>query len=255
KLVKYDWETGKPGAEVPLKNRAATIELRDGSMFVFNSSGSSQPLVTRVNPSTGESKTEDTVPTPLPSSSLAAASPQPPPGPGPGLDPSQAAGRFSGFGPFAAAQAVALQSQVRQEKMLAMMKEDEAGAPAMSRGLDSTRSSLIPAGRNVVEFSVKLIEEKSERRQAMKAPPKLYALYGPITQPATAAIANETLNEMQRERTEGVEIVDVSRYQITLRRLPAEDAPDWTGEVIGPAQFFALETVDLLVAGTTLLVF
>ncbi|HEY2952504.1 MAG TPA: PQQ-binding-like beta-propeller repeat protein, partial [Verrucomicrobiae bacterium] len=243
------------GSEVPLKDRAARIYLSGGSMFVFSTSDSGQRLVTRVNPATGEFKAEEAVPRPSPDLSAAAVAAKSAPGASPSLDLGQAATKISGFGPFAAAQAVALQSQVRNEKILAMIKEDERGAAAPSSGFDFTRSSLIAAGRNVVEFSTKLIEEKTERRQAMKAPPKRSALDGPINQAATAAIANEILNEMQRERTEGVEVVDVSRYQVTLKRLPPDDAPEWTGEVIGRAQFFSLKTVDLLVAGTTLLVF
>jgi hypothetical protein len=52
-----------------------------------------------------------------------------------------------------------------------------------------------------------------------------------------------------------VEVEDVSRYQVTLRRWPAGAAPDWTGEVIGPPLFFALKTKDVLVAGNSIHVF
>src|SRR5690606_5436781 len=55
--------------------------------------------------------------------------------------------------------------------------------------------------------------------------------------------------------TGGYEMVDESRYSVTLRRTFEADAADWTGEVKGLPTFFSLETVDLLVAGKTLLVF
>jgi hypothetical protein len=255
KLVKYDWETGKPGAEVTLKNRAVRIFHDGGSMVAFTTSDSGQRLVTRVNPATGEVKSEEVAPSSAPALSAAGLPAKPASGASTSLDPAHAATRLSGFGPFAAAQAVALQSQVRQEKILAMIKEDERGRVAPSGGFEAASSRLIAAGPNLVEFSVRLIEQKSERRQAMKAPPKRSALDGPINQAATAAIANEILNDMQRDRTEGVEVVDVSRYQVVLKRLPPGDAPEWTGEVLGTAEFFPLKTVDLLVAGTTLLVF
>jgi outer membrane protein assembly factor BamB len=73
-----------------------------------------------------------------------------------------------------------------------------------------------------------------------------------ITQPAE--LANEILNDLQRSRGGDVEIEDVSRYQVTLRRADGK-APEWTGEVVGPPALLPLKTVHVLAAGTTLAVF
>jgi len=72
---------------------------------------------------------------------------------------------------------------------------------------------------------------------------------------ATAGVANEILNEMKRNDEEDVEREDVSRYQVTLKRWPAKEAPEWTGEVIGPPAFFELKTVGVLTAGKSVQVF
>ena len=63
------------------------------------------------------------------------------------------------------------------------------------------------------------------------------------------------LNEMQRNNGGGKVEEDQSRYQVILHRPNSTDTPDWTGEVIGPPQLFPLKTVNVLVAGKTVIVF
>jgi outer membrane protein assembly factor BamB len=92
-------------------------------------------------------------------------------------------------------------------------------------------------------------------RTAMKAPTKKSALEGVPTVAHTTDIANEILNEMQRDRGGATVTEDESRYQVTIRLPGAKDVPDWTGEVIGPPALFPLETVNVLTAGKSLMVF
>src|SRR6185436_3201236 len=48
---------------------------------------------------------------------------------------------------------------------------------------------------------------------------------------------------------------DTSRYEVTIKRPGSgSDAPAWKAEVVGPPHFFALDSVDLLVAGQSLTV-
>src|SRR6202042_2603083 len=68
-------------------------------------------------------------------------------------------------------------------------------------------------------------------------------------------LAQEMMNNNQREQTGGVQVEDVSRYQVTLHRFFASDAPDWTGEVTGPPSIYPLKTLDLLVAGQSVTAF
>jgi hypothetical protein len=114
----------------------------------------------------------------------------------------------------------------------------------------------ITAGVNLVEFERVLLEAKEVTVQAMKAPPaeskvnsKLRASSG------TAAVAEDIFNELKRAQGGGYRTEDISRYQVTLRRLPAGEAPAWTGEVTGASQFHALNQVDVLIGGKSLFVF
>ena len=90
----------------------------------------------------------------------------------------------------------------------------------------------------------------------MKAPPAKSALNGDLNVSQTAEVANETLNEMQRNRGGDTVEEDESRYLVSLRRPNSQDAAaDWTGEVVGPPTVFSLKTVNVLTAGKTVIVF
>jgi len=117
-------------------------------------------------------------------------------------------------------------------------------------------SPLFDAGANAIWFQTRLLERREIRREAMKKPAGKSVLDNPnVTASQGLDLAEEMANNAQRERTGGVDIVDVSRYQVTLYRLFAPAVPDWTGEVIGPPEIVPLKTVDLLVAGTSILAF
>ena len=69
----------------------------------------------------------------------------------------------------------------------------------------------------------------------------------------TAELANEMLNELQRERGGEVVRQDESRYQVTIRPVDATEA--WSGEVIGRPSLYPLTTVNVLTANKMLMVF
>ncbi len=115
---------------------------------------------------------------------------------------------------------------------------------------------FIAAGPNVVQFQTKMLEHKMITHEAMKPKPaKSIMESGTLTAGQSMEATQEMLNDLQREKTGGVTQEDVSRYQVTLRRHFASGAPDWTGEVSGPPQFFAFKTVDVVAAGNSLQVF
>ena len=115
---------------------------------------------------------------------------------------------------------------------------------------------LFDAGPNAVWFQTRLLERREIRREAMKKPAGKSILDNPnVTASQGLDLAEEMANNAQRERTGGVDIMDVSRYQVTLHRLFAHDVSDWTGEVVGPPELVPLKTIDLIVAGTNILAF
>ena len=105
---------------------------------------------------------------------------------------------------------------------------------------------FVPAGASVVQMKTGLIERKTITHQAMK-PQKKSLLEDNLTASQSMEASEQVVNDLRREQPGGVEEEDASRYQVTLRRHPANSAPDWTGEVIGSPTFFALKTLDVLV--------
>ncbi len=59
---------------------------------------------------------------------------------------------------------------------------------------------------------------------------------------------------MQRNNGGDTVTEDESRYQVTVHLPDSADAPDWTGEVVGPPQLFVLKTVNVIAAGKSVIV-
>ena len=115
---------------------------------------------------------------------------------------------------------------------------------------------LFDTGPSAVWFRTRLLEKRTIAHEAMRKPKGPSVLDNPnVTASQGMDLAEEMMNNSQREKTGGVEIEDVSRYQITLHQAFAKDVPDWTGEIVGPPEFTALKTLDLVVAGTNLYAF
>lgn len=136
-----------------------------------------------------------------------------------------------------------------------LMKYELEGAQKNQPSVYKASSEFFPAGQNLVEMQVKLVEIKITSVQTMKAPGP--SNLGAETRASTSsrAVLEEISNEMKRNRGGGTRSVDESRYVVTLRRPTEPGATDWSGEVISLPVFFPQKTVDVLVAGKTLYLF
>ncbi|MDB6109365.1 MAG: Pyrrolo-quinoline quinone [Pedosphaera sp.] len=114
---------------------------------------------------------------------------------------------------------------------------------------------FIATGPNVVQFQTAMIEHKTIAHEAMKPKTKSIMESGNLTAGQSLDATQELLNDMQRQTIGGMAEEDVSRYQVTLHRRFANGIPDWTGEVVGPPQFFALKTMDMVAAGNSIQLF
>jgi outer membrane protein assembly factor BamB len=142
---------------------------------------------------------------------------------------------------------------VNQERALNEMSGPSPAAPA--GGPDYREHfELRPTQDGFVQFSVQLLEHKVIERSAMRAKPGKSALEGPVSVTATAEVANEILNEMQRERGGGTVMEDQSRYQVTVRIPGAKGVADWKGEMIGSPGLYPLKTVNVVAGGKSLTV-
>jgi len=156
-----------------------------------------------------------------------------------------------------------LANSSEQERIAAELNEQEQTGSGTQPPARQTRPvqnatehfTVIPSPDGFVGLAVRLLESHIITRNAMKAPPKTSTLNGNVSTANESAAINETLNEMQR--TKGGDTVqdDESLYQVSLRRPNSTGAADWTGEVIGPPALFPLKTVNVIVAGKTLIVF
>jgi hypothetical protein len=272
KLVQYDWASGKPGREVVLNGHVERTLLAQDSVLVFSETDEGEQL-TKIHLSSGETNTQPLgerpkLVTALGKSNklmLASASLRQTNSALSKTNVALARSRTSPAVPALTAYKVrqpdplpariaapAIAAAAVRNAQIEKQLEDDTSLAMAGFGASSRKQFINDRG-TLVEFSVKLLESKTVERQAMKAPPKKSALDGEVNQAATRAIANEIMNEWQRDRTGGVEQEDVSRYQITIKRTGSE-TPEWKAEVTGPPQFFALDTVDLLVAGQSLMV-
>jgi hypothetical protein len=141
-----------------------------------------------------------------------------------------------------------------QQRIAAELAEQNGATPPppteLAKAIEEwDNTQIIAAADGPVQFTRTLLEKKLVAREAMKAPPKKAALDGNVSAANSLAVAQDMLNEMQREVSSKV-VEDLSRYQVSVKRAGAS-TPIWTGEVVGPPKFHALKTVDIITAGTT----
>ena len=219
RILRLERQTGKQKSEVPLKERVRDIEFTDASIMVITEDQTKQKSITHISLPSGAAKTEV----------LASL---PPPRVAPGRLASRLAPPPRGLG-----------------------ADEGPGAADMGDFLPSAKE-FQPAGANVAQFKSTLLEKRLVAVQAMKAAPAESTLNsGNLSARDSMKATGEMLNEMQRERTGGVSYENESRYRVTLRRLAPADAPDWTGDVVGPPMLFPQTTVDVLTAGKSVHVF
>lgn len=281
KLTRYDQDTGNPVKEIPVPaGYGGLIPRGDELLDVDFETG--KPIVTHINLSTCESRTEEVGPSgaPLadaaktdradakPNARAAAAGnngsgkaglPIGMPGKDAGkvLDPKKVEEQAQHLSyPAKIALPAILAHNMNQERTLAAYDDQPGGATAPSAGSQPERVedvSLIPTKDGFILFSAKLLESRITARTAMKPAPAKSVLNGNLTVGKTADLANEMLNDLQRSRGGEVVQEDESRYLATIRRTDAPGA--WSGEVIGPPALYPLMTVNVLTANKTLLVF
>ncbi|MCU0785091.1 MAG: PQQ-binding-like beta-propeller repeat protein [Verrucomicrobia bacterium] len=267
KLVRYDWDTGRLAQEITIAGQFGGL-LPRGDELLMMDERPGQHVITHINLATGQTRDEEiAVLANSPESFRGSFSgkemaglPVGTPGKDAGrpLDPAKVSEQASRLSlPGKIALPAILSANRNQERALAELNPESFRgnpAPLPVSPVTAGNFSLIPAKAGCVQFSVRLIEERLVARTAMKAPPKKSALGGVPTVARTAEVANEILNEMQRERGGATVTEDESRYRVAIRAPNSKDIPDWIGEVIGSPALFPLETVNVLTAGKTLIV-
>ena len=289
KLTQYDWDTGKAGKEIKLPSGQADAAVGGGELQFVDENGFGQHVITHINLASGESHTEEIG---EPRSSAVLAQTQPPnalakPAKGkkgsvdattglpttPGvdtdkpMDPGKVAADAQKL-PYAAKIALpaTLSNTKHQNDILKEIKDDEEQNPptvdagggggggwgGANTGLYGHRGFVNSKYGNV-EYASKVLEQKGRARGVMKAKPARSALENNPSVTNTTAIANEILNDMQRDRGGDSVTEDISRYQVTVHRPEAKDVPDWTGEVIGSPSIIEQKTVTI-VTGLQMLV-
>jgi len=272
KLVRYDWDTGKPVQEITIPPGYGSLIPRGDELLLMNAE-QGRPQVTSINLTTCDSRTTEMPGTESSSNSVPQKSPGRPGATGrpadksaglptgmPGrdagktIDPAKVAAQAQHMSlPERIALPAVLANSWSQERALAELNDDQrpkAQAPSALARFE--RVTLIPTRNGFLEFSSRLVERKMVARAAMKAPPAKSALDGPVSIAQSAEAANEILNDMQRSRGGDVVEEDLSRYAVTLRR--AGTTESWTGEVIGQPRLITLRTVNVVAGNKSIVV-
>jgi hypothetical protein len=280
KLTRYDRDTGKPLKEIAVPAvYGGLIPRGDELMNVDLETG--KPIVTHINLNTCETRTEE-ISAPPPAADITATTnlagtkpagsgavaasrsggkaglPVGVPGRDAGkvMDPKKVAEQAQRL-PYAGKIALpaVLAHNLNQERTLAAYDDQPASeSSAAGPGPDfAWNAALVPTKDGLVEFSVKLLESRIVTRAAMKPAPAKSALDGNLTVAKTTELANELLNDAQRDRGGAVVREDESRYLATIRRSDISEV--WSGEVIGRPSLYPLATVNVLTANKTVLVF
>ena len=217
KLTHYDWNTGKVLQETELP----------GAAIAFN------------DPTSGGLFSTDGKP----------------------LDPGKVAQQAQNLNLPARIALPALLANVSHEAQLEAALRDSDGAThqrthnAGSTPEETENVTLVGNENGLVQFGVKMLQQNIVTREAMRAPTKKSVLNNPnLSVSDTASVANETLNEMQRNNGGDTVSEDDSRYQVTVHIPNAPDTVDWTGEVVGPPELLVLKTVNVIAAGKTVIV-
>ena len=259
KLTRYDWDTGKVAREITLPESGGELVETGGELQMLGAES-----VTHISLATGEARTEQfRDPNAL---ALAATSGAGNPAPGGGLfstdgkplDPNRVAAEAQNLKLPARIALPALVANAQHEQQLEAALRDDPPRPRVKNSpanvIGRAAFELVSGPDGFVQFSRTLLEEKFVERSAMKAAPAKPALDGNVNGLQAGAVANELLNEMQRNNGGDKVTEDESRYQVTVHLPNAAGTPDWTGEVTGPPQLFVLKTVNVIAAGKNIVV-
>ena len=177
------------------------------------------------------------------------------------LDPDLVAQQAQGLNlPARIALPALLANSGYEEKLEAALRETDGTVRAHTTGsgaaaANSERVTLVGSENGLLEFDVQLLQQNIVTREAMRAAPRKSALDNPtLNVSQTSDVANELLNEMQRNKGGDKVTEDDSVYQVTVHLPGDSPANDWTGQVTGPPQLFALKSVNVIAAGKTVIV-
>jgi hypothetical protein len=272
KLTHYDWDTGRVLQEIPLANRTGEFIARNDEFLVIGTGANGQALVTHINPAGGEPRVEEigqpgqvAVAQNAPGNKgVESAGGLPLTSGTEPMDPTKVAAQAQNLSlPGRLALPALLANSSEQERILAELKDQDqtasGGQPPARQPKPAQNEvgyfTLIPDQNGYVQFAVRLLESHIVTREAMKPAPTTSVLNGNLNSSQTAAVANETLNEMQRNRGGDKVSEDESLYEVTLHRPDSTSAADWIGTVTGPPALLPLTTVNVLAAGKTVIVF
>ncbi len=253
RLVRFDWETGRQPKEIRLGSSFHRLISKGTELQLIEESKIGE-RITHINLATDELRVEEmpglrlTSPASAPARIAKGDKP---------LDPAAIRAQAQNLSfPEKLALPATLSAAANQERALAEMRDTPPNTqPQGDSHSEYFESSVrVPDGNGFVRFTTRLVESKFISRQAMKAPPKKSALDGNVNASATAAVANELLNEMQRDRGGSTVEEDASRYSVRLRS-EGGDAAEWSGEVIGRPQLFPQKTITALTAGKSVMAF
>jgi len=275
-VVRYDWDSGQPKQEIAFSSgfrRAKRVgdemETRDGfdgklaiTRFDLNSGQvKNSEIVLRAsvavptNAPTSTNKNAKIAQTTKPGAKAAAD-----PNARRQLDPQQVAAALSGASYAAKVAAPAtLSVALNQQRALNLMDEMDGitlppGVPKEDAYKYREHSEIVARREGVIRFSVRMLEEKFIVRDAMKAPPKKSSLDGNVSVTSTVDVANELLNEMQRNADGGKVREDHSRYLVRIYTADDNSKPAWESEVTGSPSIYPQPNVTVITAGKTLIV-
>ena len=212
-LLSFDRNSGAQKQSIALPGQVISYTGDTNAVTLVCAVDDKKRAITRVNLDSAEVKTEDAIATPTQRDMVAVELP-------------------AGISPTAA-----------------FLLDRELDPNEGKVDLKKVYGRFVPAGDNVVEMQVRMVQPNKVAKQTMKAA-------GPSsinenTSAATGAgrVAEEVFNDIKRSRTGGFRYVDESRYSVTLKRLMAGDTQPWVSEVVGPPALFPQKSVDVLVAG------
>lgn len=275
-LTHYDWDTGNVLQTVTLTNNIEGQLIGAGNDFMgVGQTENGVQVITHINMTDGQVQVE---PVSTPGAATVAENTR-----APGITPARGGLPLSPYGqdrpmnPQRVAQqvqnmslpgrialpALLANSEHQREIARELRSEDQSNRPrpapqaakSQQQFANDADVNLVPDGNTYLVLYTKMIQQNLVSREAMKAPPAHSALDSPNLSSAneTAAV-NEQLNEIQRNNGGDKVTEDESTYQVAIRRLDSP-TPDWTGNVVGPPQFFALKTVNVIAAGKTVIAF
>ncbi len=220
RAVGVDLTSGVVKHNVPFKGRRVSFTPGESTILVVSESAPTKKIVTQISLASGESKSSEIT--------------------------------------VAAREKIGLSKELPSTVLptAALLLKYELDAEKVNQpSIYKSSSEFFPAGQNLVEMRVKLVEPKITTVQTMKRPGPSKLNSGTSSSTSTRAVAEEIFNELKRNDTGGVRQVDESRYSVTLHRETEKTAPDWSGDINGLPVFFPMKTVDVLTGGKTLFLF